>query len=115
MRLIQEKVDAINEKVARFTRDFVQTKLGQAFLGAVLLGPLTFIPTVWAAWTEPNINPLRTLTWPLMIVINISGGLNVVHKGDWRMRLVTFIWILMMVAVFIATIIPDHWRFIPIK
>ena len=105
MRWIQIRVDSCSDVIARATKGFVQSKLGKLFLSIVLLGPLTFIPTIWAAWTAPNIDSLRTLTWPLMIVINVSAGLNVVHNGDWRMRLVSAVWTLMMAAVFIAILV----------
>lgn len=104
LKAIPGKVDAINAVVAKATLPFVQTKIGKAFLGFVLVGPATFIPTVYMAWTAENIDPLRTLTWPLMIVVNISASLAVVHNGDWRMRLIMVIWVLMMTAVFAATI-----------
>lgn len=84
---------------------FIKSKGGQMFLSIVLFGPLTFIPTVWTAWMEPNIDALRTPTWPLMIIVNLAATLSVAHRGDWRMRLVSAIWIAMMLAVFIATVV----------
>jgi len=102
---IQSLVDSISNRVAKMTFTFVQTRVGKVFLAIVLIGPLTFLPTVYAAWTAPNIDSLRTLTWPLMIVVNISATLGVVHNGDWRMRLVMAIWVVMMVAVYVATIV----------
>lgn len=104
VRAIPGKVDAINAKVAKATLPFVQTKIGKLFLSFLLAGPATFIPTLYMAWTAENIDPLRTLTWPLMIVVNMSATLAVVHNGDWRMRLVMVVWVLMMTAVFAATI-----------
>lgn len=105
MKFIPRVVDAASAVVARKTERFVESWLGKLFLGIVLVGPLTFLPTIWAAWTEPNIDSLRTLTWPLMIVVNISATLALAHNGDWRMRLVMFIWILAMVAVYLATLV----------
>ena len=102
---IQRMVDSVSERIAKKTVGFVQTRIGKIFLGGVLLGPLTFLPTVYAAWFDPNIDSLRTLTWPLMILVNMSASLGVVHNGDWRMRLVMVIWVLMMAAVFVATLV----------
>ncbi len=72
---------------------------------AVLIGPFTFLPTVYQAWTADNIDALRTITWPLMIIINTSALLGVVHNGDWRMRLVMTLWIIMMAAVWLAAVV----------
>lgn len=102
---IPKKIDAISVVAAKKTKYFVKTKFGKLFLATVLLGPLTFLPTIYAAWTEPNIDSLRTLTWPLMIIINVSATLALVHRGDWRMRLVMFVWVLAMTAVWIATLV----------
>lgn len=102
---LQRVVDSVSARVARSTLPFVQTTTGRIFLALVLVGPLTFLPTVYVAWTAPNIDSLRTLTWPLMVVVNISATLGVVHNGDWRMRLVMFIWVLMMAAVYVATLV----------
>lgn len=102
---VQSIVDSTSEWVAKITRPFVQTRIGKVFLALVLVGPLTFLPTVYAAWTAPNIDSLRTLTWPLMTVVNVSATLGVVHNGDWRMRLVMVIWVVMMAAVYVATLV----------
>lgn len=105
MKFIPRTVNAISAVVAKKTEWFVKSWLGKLFLGVVLIGPLTFLPTIWSAWTEPNIDSLRTLTWPLMIVVNMSATLALIHNGDWRMRLVMFIWILAMIAVYLATLV----------
>lgn len=101
---LSKAIDAAAAWVAKQTPS-IHTSGGQLFLSVVLLGPLTFIPTVWTAWTEPNIEALRTTTWPLMIIVNIAAALSVVHNGDWRMRLVSAVWIVMMIAVFVATVV----------
>ena len=103
--LIQRFVDSFSGRVAKATLPFVQARIGKVFLSLVLVGPLTFIPTMYEAWTAPNIDSLRTLTWPLMILINISATLSVMHNGNWHMRLVSVIWVLVMTAVFVATIV----------
>ena len=103
--MLQIIVDSASAQIAKKTAGFVQTRFGKAFLAFVLVGPLTFLPTVWEAWTAPNIDSLRTLTWPLMIIVNISATLGLVHNGDWRMRLVMVIWVLMMALIFAATLI----------
>ncbi len=103
--IIQKFVDSIAEKIAEETRPFVESRIGEIFLSLVLVGPITFLPTIYIAWTAPNIDSLRTLTWPLMIVVNMSATLGLVHNGDWRMRLVMFIWIIVFAIVFVATIV----------
>lgn len=105
MYTIPQRIDIICGVIAEKTHRFVQARIGQLFLALVLVGPLTFIPTVWEAWTADNIDVLRTLTWPTMIIVNISAFLGVVHNGDWRMRLVMFIWVIMMVLIFLATLV----------
>lgn len=105
MKSFPRAVDAVSAVVARKTEHFVQTKLGKLFLMIVLFGPVTFLPTIWEAWTAPNIDSLRTITWPLMIVVNISATLGLTHSGDWRMRLVMFVWVLAMAAVWLATLV----------
>lgn len=98
-------VDKISASVAQATKPFVENSAGKIFLSVVLFGPLTFIPTLYEAWTASNIDALRTLTWPLMIVVNISALLGLVHNGDWRMRLVMFVWVIMMAALWVATLV----------
>ena len=102
---IPGKIDAISGVLASKTKNFVETKLGKLFLSIVLLGPLTFIPTIYVAWTGENIDSLRTLTWPLMIIINSSACLGVIHNGNWQMRLVMIVWVVAMLAVYIATLV----------
>lgn len=102
---VPSAVDLVSENIRKKTDSFVNTKLGKIFLSAVLIGPFTFLPTLHVAWTAENIDSLRTLTWPLMVIINISALLGVIHNGDWRMRLVLFLWTFVMAAVFIATIV----------
>ncbi len=98
-------VDSISERLAGKTKGFIQTKFGKIFLSLVLVGPLTFLPTVYTAWTAANIDSLRTPTWPLMIIVNTSALIGVAHNGDWRMRMVMIFWVVIMVALFLATIV----------
>ena len=98
-------IDSGSERVAKATLPFVQTRLGKAFLSLTLVGPLTFLPTIQAAWFDSNIDSLRTLTWPLMVIVNASVYVSVSHKGDWQVRLVMIIWIVMMAAVWLATLV----------
>ena len=102
---LPKMIDAISASVARITKPFVETRIGKIFLSVILLGPLTFLPTIYEAWTAPNIDALRTFTWPFMIVVNVAVLLSVVHNGDWRMRLVMFVWVLTMAAVWVATLV----------
>lgn len=98
-------VDRASNKVAKATTPFIQTGLGKVFLSLVLFGPLTFLPTIYCAWTAPNIDSFRTLTWPLMIVVNTSATLGVIHNGNWQMRVAMILWTLVMAAIFLATIV----------
>ena len=102
---IPDRVNMINGVLADKTKKFVETKLGKLFLMGVLLGPFTFIPTVYVVWTAPNIDSFRTATWPLMIIVNISGLLGVIHDGNWQMRIVLVLWIVMMLAVYVAILV----------
>mgnify|MGYP001569517682 CR=1 FL=1 len=105
MKFIPRIIDTTSAVIAKKTKPFVQSWLGKMFLSVVIVGPLTFLPTIYAAWTEPNIDSLRTITWPLMIVVNMSAMLGVIHNGDWRMRLAMFVWILAIATVYIATLV----------
>lgn len=98
-------VDALSEKAARATTGLIKTRVGRWIQSLVLIGPITFIPTIWTAWTEPNIDALRTITWPLMFLINSATLLALVHNGDWRTRLAMAIWVLAMAAVWVATLV----------
>jgi len=105
LKLIPNSVDVFSEWIALKTTSFVQMRLGKLFLAVILIGPITFIPTMYQAWTAPDIDALRTATWPLMIVVNISAYLGVAHKGDWRLRLTMIIWVLVMIVVWSATLV----------
>jgi len=91
--------------VTRSTEKFIHTKWGQLFLSLSMVGPLTFIPTVWQAWTAENIDALRTMTWPSMVAINLSVLVAVCYNGDWRVRLSLLMWILLAFLVWLATIL----------
>lgn len=101
---IQQIMDGFAAQVAKLTTAFVKTKAGQIFLSLSLVGPVTFLPTVWEAWTAPNIDAFRTLTWPMMIVVNTSVFVSVCHNGDWRVRLSMILWIILMALVWAATV-----------
>lgn len=102
---VSTRVDGFSAKVQRSTQSFVETWLGKCFLSLIVVGPLTFIPTVYGAWTADNIDALRTVTWPMMTIVNISVFLGVCHCGDWRMRLSVILWTLVSLLVWLATIV----------
>jgi len=102
---IPRAIDNISEKMAKKTKPFVESRIGRIFLLLTLAGPMTFAPTIWQAWTAPNIDALRTLTWPLMLLVNTSASLSVIHNGDWRIRLVMILWTIMLTSIWIATIV----------
>ena len=105
LKLIPNSVDVFSDWVAHKTLSFVQLWHGKLFLAIVLVGPATFIPTMYQARTAPDIDALRTSTWPLMILVNVSAFLGVAHRGDWRLRLTMIIWIAVMIVVWAATLI----------
>ena len=98
-------IDAVSANIAKKTALFVQDKLGKSFLSIALIGPLTFLPIVYQVWTAENIDSFRTITWPLMVLVNCSATLAVIHHGDWRMRLVMAVWIVVMFLVWLATLV----------
>ena len=106
MRVYIQRFDAQLVRFMRFLTDgFIKTLVGKVFLGLALVGPLTFIPTVWIAFTAENIDALRTLTWPMMVVVNFAVLAGLCHNGDWRTRLSLVMWIVLTFLVWLATII----------
>lgn len=100
------RFDALLVKFLKtLTSRFIHTKLGQLFLSLSLAGPFTFLPTVWEAWFAPNIDALRTLTWPLLIIINCSVLLALCYNGDWRIRLSIVMWIFLTFLVSLAAVL----------
>ncbi len=97
--------DSVALKIAEATKGFVATRAGKIFLGLSLVGPVTFLPTVWEAWTASNIDALRTLTWPLMAVVNIAVLVSVCHNGVWHLRLCMAIWVVLMLLIWAATLV----------
>ncbi len=102
---LQKQIDRIADWIATHTATFVQTLPGKLFLGISLIGPITFLPTLWEVWTGPNIDAFRTATWPLMVVVNVSVFLSLCHKGDWQVRLSMIVWIIFMLLTWIATLV----------
>lgn len=102
---VPKLVDAVSERIRIHTEKFVETRLGKMFLSVTLLGPLMFFPTVWEAWTAPNIDVLRTPTWPMLTLVNTAALILLSHKGDWIMRLVTMAFVCLMGAMTLAIIL----------
>ena len=105
MNFVPNAVDVFSEWTAKVTKQFIVTYIGKIFLAIVLVGPITFLPTMYQAWTAPDIDALRTSTWPLMILVNISAFVGVAHQGDWRLRLTMIIWTVVMIIIWLATLI----------
>ncbi|MAQ55310.1 MAG: hypothetical protein CMM82_00300 [Rhodospirillales bacterium] len=105
MNFVPNAVDVFSEWTAKVTTQFIKTYIGKIFLAIVLVGPITFLPTMYQAWTAPDIDALRTSTWPLMILVNISAFVGVAHQGDWRLRLTMIIWTVVMIIIWLATLI----------
>ncbi len=98
-------VNKWGDKVKSATENFVKTHSGKLFLSIVLLGPLTFLPTLWVVWTAKNIEAFRTPTWPLMFLVNSSGWLGAMHNGDWRIKIVMTLWTIIILGMNFAIII----------
>ena len=105
MNFVPNAVDVFSEWTAKVTTQFIKTYIGKIFLAIVLVGPITFLPTIYQAWTAPDIDALRTSTWPLMILVNISAFVGVARQGDWRLRLTMIIWTVVMIIIWLATLI----------
>ena len=105
MNFVPNAVDVFSEWTAKVTTQFIKTYIGKIFLAIVLVGPITFLPTMYQAGTAPDIDALRTSTWPLMILVNISAFVGVAHQGDWRLRLTMIIWTVVMIIIWLATLI----------
>ncbi|MCB9810989.1 hypothetical protein H6777_02465 [Candidatus Nomurabacteria bacterium] len=102
LRKIPDLVDLFAEKVREKLSDFVNTRVGQWFMSLPLLGPVIFLPVQWTAWTTENIAEFQDITWPLMIVSNISVFIGLCFNGDWRLRLSLIFWIQTMVSITLA-------------
>lgn len=102
---IARVVNSASERLAEITLPFTKTKSGKLFLSLVLVGPITFLPTVYNVWTMENIDAFRSPTWPLMVIINASATIGLAHKGDWQMRLAMIFWTAVMLSICIATIV----------
>ena len=99
-------MDRIATIVAAATRPIINSKVGQTLLTLLIfIGPLTFLPTLWQAWTNPNIDVFRTLTWPAMAAIDLAMFVSLCHKGENNMRVVMLVWTLMMAGVWLATLV----------
>jgi hypothetical protein len=103
--LVAQLIDRLAEGIASSTKKFVNTKMGNLFLGLSIVGPFTFIPTVWQAWTAADIDSFRTITWPLMALVNFSVFISVCHNGEWRLRLTMFLWVILMFLIWMATLV----------
>ena len=105
MEFIQKIDDYLVRVLKAATHTFIHTRRGKAFLWLALVGPLTFIPTVWQAWTAENIDALRTFTWPMLAVVNCSVLVGLCYNGDWRLRFSLVAWIILTLLVWLAAII----------
>ena len=105
MKIIRRFDDILVSTVKILTVRFINTKLGQVFLSLSILGPLTFIPMVWEAYFAPDIEALRTLTWPMLVIINVSVLTALCYNGDWRIRLSMVMWIILMFLMWLATVL----------
>lgn len=102
---LQKTLDGLAEVLNRHTAGFMNTKAGKVFGWLMVIGPATLLPTVWEAWSADNIDALRTLTWPLMIIVDLSFFLNVCKNGDWKIRLTVLLWIMMAAVIWLATLV----------
>ncbi|GMQ95024.1 MAG: hypothetical protein BMS9Abin13_134 [Patescibacteria group bacterium] len=93
------------ELVSGKTKRFIETRIGKIFLSLMLIGPITFLPTVWEAWTASNIDVLRTLTWPTMLIVNVASYISFAHNGSWRARAMAIEWFTVIALIWLATIV----------
>ena len=99
-------MDRIAAIVARMTGPIINSKVGQTLLGLLIfIGPLSFLPTLWEAWTNPDISGFRTLTWPVMVVVNTAVFVSLCHNGDNKVRWSMVLWIALMAGVWLATLV----------
>jgi len=91
--------------VAFKTKDFVKTLPGRILLSLMFLGPIAFLPTIWQAWTAADIDSLRTMTWPIMITLNMITYIALSPNSDPRPRLVLLLWALSGLLIWIATLV----------
>lgn len=101
---LKNAVNKFSEYIARETEELTKSTFGKMLNISVLFGPLTFLPTLHNAWFAPNIDAFRTPTWGLMLIINIATWLSVSKNGEWHLRLVMIIWIIIMFLFLLATI-----------
>lgn len=105
LKAIPQRIDNVSAAVARKTKPFVETYWGRIFLSLALLGPITFLPLVLQAWTATNIDAFRTWAWPFTLITASSSLLGLIHNGDWRMRLVTTVWVVVFTSIWLATLV----------
>ncbi len=98
-------MNRFSEHLAKETDGLTSSVFGRALNATVLFGPLTFLPTLYNVWFAPNIDAFRTPTWGLMLIINIATWLSVAKNGEWQLRLVMIIWVIIMFLFLLATIV----------
>lgn len=103
--LIPTMVNAVYDRVGETLKPYMSGWLGFLATGILLIGPITFLPTVWAVWTASNIDAFRTPTWPLLTLVNVVACMMLSQNGNWQMRLMQVVWVFAMASVWIATIV----------
>jgi len=71
----------------------------------IFLAPAMFLPTIWEAYSAPNIEALKTVTWPAAVITNVFAFISLSHKGSNVLRWQMLAWILEMAAMCIAIVI----------
>ena len=97
--LIQRAVDSVFDKVGHSTKSFMSGTGGKIVNIIIILSPLTFLPTLYAAFTADNIDAMRNLTWPLFILTNLCACMSLAQQGNWVMRLVQSSWVLIFIIM----------------
>jgi hypothetical protein len=99
-------MDQFAKFVARLTEPLTQSRVGQLLISLIIfIGPISFLPTVWEAWTNPNISGFRTLTWPVMVIVNVVVFISLCHNGENKLRWNMVVWVALMGAVWLATLV----------
>lgn len=101
---VSEGFNAFHEWVARKTGSYLETKIGGLLLSIVIFaGPIVFLPTLYNAWTAPNIDAFRTATWPVTTLVNFVFWISLAREGRWQPRLAMILWVILLAATTIAT------------
>ncbi len=103
---MESTMNSIAEYVAQATTKMVHHRFyAKIEYFIIFLSPAMFLPTIWEAYTAPNIDALKTVTWPAAVTTNLFAFIALAHKGSNVLRWQMLVWIVEMVAMCIAIVI----------